>query len=568
MTENGRRRAFVGMKVASGISVSAVAGGQATGGPREPSAPIRKIGKYTILRKVGSGGFGSVYEARDPFIQRTVAVKTCELQDPEVQDRFFQEAQLGGSLRHRNVTTVYDFGIEQGLPYMVEEFLDGEDLDRLIEDNPNLPLIEKLQILIGIAYGLEYTHNAGIVHHDVKPGNVRVLADGTVKLMDFGIARSMQSRPGIRRATGVGTWAYLAPERITRKPLDQRTDVFSFGVLAYELLSGRRPFEGTTQEDLLDRIVSQEPEALQEIASEVPPALAAIVGRAMQKDPARRYPGIEPMRQELLAIARDLFGLEGFAQARRAAPTILEIRPGERESRAEFNTQELRSREARTSDPSPSTAFSGQSELDEEAPETHRRTRLWAWGLTAAALLLAVAAFLVVTRTPSAPKPAAPAGLPIHSRAMRSSAASPAAADRRGEPAVPNASAPAAEDSGPGKDASRAGYLSPPSPAQETNERKTAEKRPERPVRREVSAPLRAPSMSRYAKAAQEPGLSTETRAATGVAGAWESYQSGDMRTARDLLRLAFSWRRDLAIDPKQYSPGFSRLAEEVRSGR
>jgi serine/threonine-protein kinase len=529
-------------------------------------APIRKIGKYAILRKVGSGGFGSVYEARDPFIQRTVAVKTCELQEPEVQERFFQEAQLGGSLRHRNVTTVYDFGIEQGLPYMVEEFLDGEDLDRQIENNPGLPLIEKLQILIGIAYGLEYTHRAGIVHHDVKPGNVRVLADGTVKLMDFGIARSMQSQPGTRRVTGVGTWAYLAPERITGKPLDQRTDVFSFGVLAYELLSGRRPFEGTTQEELLDRIVSQEPEALQGVASEVPPALAVIVGRAMQKDPARRYQSIEPMRQELLAIARDLFGLEGFAQARRASATVLEIRPGEQESRAAFDTQELRSQGAPTSDPSPFTAFSSPSELVEEPPETQRRARLWVWGLAAVAFLLAVAAFLVVTRAPSATKPVASAGLPMR-RVPRPSAASPAA-DRRSEPAVPIASLPAADDSGRGKDSSQVAPSSPASPEEETGERKTAKKRAERPVRREISASLRAPSMSRYAQAAQEPGLSTETRAATGVAGAWKSYQSGDRRTARELLRLAFSWRGDLVIDPKQYSPGFSRLAEEVRSER
>src|SRR6202022_2572675 len=126
----------------------------------------------------------------------------------------------------------------------------------------------------------------------------------------------------------------------------------------------------------------------------------------------------------------------------------------------------------------------------------------------------------------------------------------------------------AAEDFGRGKDSSRAAPSSPASPAEETGKRKTAEKRAERPVRREISPSLRAPSMSRYAQAVQEPGLSTETRAATGVAGAWESYQSGDRRTARELLRLAFSWRGGLIIDPKQYSPGFSRLAEEVRSGR
>src|ERR1017187_7434559 len=151
-----------------------------------------KIGKYEVLRKVGTGGCGSVYEARDPLLRRTVAVKTCEAKDPEVRARFFQEAQLGGSLRHRNITTVFDFGVDDGMPYIVQEFLDGEDLDRIIARGEGLSLLEKLRILIGIAYGLEDAHTAGIVHRDVKPGNIRILSDGTVKLMDFGIAKLAQ----------------------------------------------------------------------------------------------------------------------------------------------------------------------------------------------------------------------------------------------------------------------------------------------------------------------------------------------------------------------------------------
>ena len=531
------------------LRVSAAAGGQPTGRLSRPLVSPEKIGKYAILRKIGSGGFGSIYEARDPFIQRTVAVKTCELGEPEVQERFFQEARLGGSLCHRNVTAVYDFGLDRGLPYMVEEFLDGEDLDRLVESRPGLPLIEKLQILIGIAYGLEYTHNAGIVHHDIKPGNVRVLPDGTVKLMDFGIARSMQPGP---RTTTVGTWPYLAPERITGEPLDQRADVFSFGVLAYELLSGRRPFEGATQEELLDRIVNQEPVPLEEAAPEVSSALAAIVSRAMQKDPAARYPGVEPMRQELLAISRDLFGADGFAQTRRSG--ALDGRPIGRETRRDLDTQEFRRQAARIPISPETGQFFEPRPPEPESPEEERRARRWMAGLPIAIVLLGLGGFLIVTRTPRAPTRAPVAEARARSLDLSQSAPRPVPAETRLVAEAPMASRSLPQE---------------PQIGDQPTERRPAASRPSgKPEFRAPPGQRAEPLASRYARAAQEPGLSAETRAATGLAGAWASYRSGDVAGARRLLRLAFSWRPDLSIDPGQFDPEFSRLAEQVRAGR
>jgi serine/threonine protein kinase len=266
-----------------------------------------KIGKYEIVRKIGSGGFGAVYEARDPVIKRTVAIKTCHVQDEEIRARFAREAELAGNLHHRNLTTIHDFGTEGSVLYLVCELLPGEDLSTVIERGEPLSPAEKVEILIGIAYGLDHAHNAGVVHRDVKPSNIRLLPDGTIKIMDFGVAKSIYAERQLTR-TGftVGTSAYLAPEQIRGKPVDRRTDIFAFGVLAYELVSGRRPFVGESQAEILDAIASRTPEPLASAAPGTPPALARLVERAIRKDPADRYPAMEPIRRELIAIRDEL----------------------------------------------------------------------------------------------------------------------------------------------------------------------------------------------------------------------------------------------------------------------
>ncbi|MGH9315952.1 MAG: serine/threonine-protein kinase [Thermoanaerobaculia bacterium] len=276
-----------------------------------------RIGKYEIIRRVGSGGFGAVYEARDPMIQRSVAIKTCQVQDETIRARFAQEAQLAGNLHHRNLTTVHDFGTDGEILYLVCEFLPGEDLDSAIERGKPLSLREKVEILIGIASGLAHAHNAGVVHRDVKPSNIRLLPDGTVKIMDFGVAKSMYAERQLTR-TGftVGTHAYLAPEQVRGQPVDRRTDIFAFGVLAYELLCSHRPFSGASQAKMLEAIASREPEPLAAAAPGTPPALARLVERAMRKNPADRYPAMEPVGRELMAIRDEL-----AAAGRTASPS-------------------------------------------------------------------------------------------------------------------------------------------------------------------------------------------------------------------------------------------------------
>jgi serine/threonine protein kinase len=279
-----------------------------------------KIGKYEISEQIGVGGFGAVYKGRDPFIKRTVAVKTCQLNDPEIKSRFFREAELAGNLHHRNITTIYDFGIENDIPYIVQEFLTGEDLDKVIKRGDQIPLPRKIEILIAIAEGLHFAHEAHVIHRDIKPANIRILENGSIKIMDFGIAKSLQSESSLTQ-TGItlGTSAYLAPEQIRGEALDRRTDVFAVGVLAYELFAHQKPFRGEHLSTILYRILNEPPEPLTTVVPGVPPALAAIVARAIEKNIQNRYPSMEAMRQDLITVYRQVVGGSGGLSTRGTA---------------------------------------------------------------------------------------------------------------------------------------------------------------------------------------------------------------------------------------------------------
>ncbi len=289
---------------------------------------LNKIGKYEVSEQIGVGGFGAVYRGRDPFIKRTVAIKTCQVNDEEIKHRFFREAELAGNLHHRNITTIYDFGVENGIPYIVQEFLTGEDLDKKIKRGEPIPVARKVEILMAIAEGLGYAHAASIIHRDVKPANVRILEDGTVKVMDFGIAKSLQTESNLTQ-TGItlGTSAYLAPEQIRGESIDRRTDVFAMGVLSYELLCFRKPFRGEHLSTILYKILNETPEPIETLAQDAPPALIAAVNRALAKAPGDRYPTMEEFRKDLQAVFRELAGASGMFKVTQVLPdTVRQIR--------------------------------------------------------------------------------------------------------------------------------------------------------------------------------------------------------------------------------------------------
>ncbi len=283
----------------TGAGIDATGPGAGSG----ESAVGRKIGKYEIVSKIGAGGFGTVYEAFDPLIQRKVAIKTCEVGSPEIRARTFQEAQLAGRLQHPNITTVYEFGVEEDVPYIVQEFLPGEDLDRLISRGEPVHLADKLKILVGVALGLEYAHKAGVMHRDIKPANIRVLEGYAIKIMDFGIAKSADRETDITKAgVAVGSAGYMSPEQICGDPVDHRTDIFSFGLSAYELLTRQKAFRSDNLFKLLENIVKEEPPPLEEFAPDTPAALAEIVRRCMRKEPSERFQTARELRDALLEV--------------------------------------------------------------------------------------------------------------------------------------------------------------------------------------------------------------------------------------------------------------------------
>jgi tetratricopeptide (TPR) repeat protein len=272
---------------------------------------VETIGKYEILRKIGGGGFGVVYQGRDPFLKRAVAIKTLTVDLPELRDRFFREAEVAGRLQHPSITAVFDFGFAGNTPYLVQEYLEGEDLDAVIARRPAVPLRQRVEWLIQLARGLEYAHANGVVHRDIKPSNMRLLDGQRLKIMDFGIAKLKGAASQLTRTgTTLGTAAYLPPEQLRGEPVDQRADLFSFGATAYEVLAYRRAFDATSVHHLFYQLIREEPPPLTEWVPDCPPVLAAAVHRCLAKQANDRYPSASELLVDLVAARDELLARE------------------------------------------------------------------------------------------------------------------------------------------------------------------------------------------------------------------------------------------------------------------
>src|SRR5262245_3094852 len=271
----------------------------------------KKLGKYEVVGLIGEGGFGVVYEARDPFIRRRVAIKACTARDGELRNRFYREAQIAGNLQHKNIVTVHDFGLENDVPYLVQEYLSGEDLHDKIRRGDAIPPLTKLNYLVQIAEGLEFAHEAGVIHRDIKPSNVRILENGRVKIMDFGIARLAAADSKFTKARmAMGTQGYMSPEQLEGQEVDQRSDVFSYGVLAYELLTYRKPFEADSFQALFYQILNKTPTPIRELWPECPRSVARFVETCLQKRREDRFSGFAELLKHL-QVARGDTGASG-----------------------------------------------------------------------------------------------------------------------------------------------------------------------------------------------------------------------------------------------------------------
>jgi len=285
---------------------------------------VETIGRYEILGTLGKGAMGIVYLARDPLIDRRVALKTLRVDldsdiAAEFRERFFREAQAAGRLNHPAIVTVHDVGEDpdSGLVYIAMEYIEGRNLKEILADGGRMAPAEAARITATVAQGLDYAHRMGVVHRDVKQANIMLTADGTAKITDFGVAR-LESSDLTVEGQFIGTPNYMSPEQITAKPVDGRSDLFSLGVVLYELLTGQRPFAGSTMHEVTMKIVRESPPIPSTVRPGLPAAFNPVVLRCLEKDPDKRFQSASELAEVATALARSL----GAKMA--AAP----VRPG------------------------------------------------------------------------------------------------------------------------------------------------------------------------------------------------------------------------------------------------
>jgi len=278
----------------------------------DASQRYRRLGKYELHQLLGEGAMGIVWKAYDTVLRRYVALKLLSAsfrKTKDMQERFLREARAAGAIQHANIVTVYDLGESEGQLFIAMELVEGRDLSDMIALRDPLALERKLDIATEVLTGLQFAHQRGVIHRDVKPSNVRVMPDGRVKIMDFGIAR-LQKADSTGSGAIVGTPTYMAPEQITNGAITPATDVFSVGCMLYELLCYQRPFEAESVHGVLYQVLTTEPRPLRTVAPSIPAALERVVAKAMNKVPHERYESAGQMMSTLQQIRAALSGAD------------------------------------------------------------------------------------------------------------------------------------------------------------------------------------------------------------------------------------------------------------------
>ena len=271
---------------------------------------LKKIGRYKVLSELGRGAMGVVYKAEDPNLDRTVALKTISLEKDaegrgEYQKRFMLEAKAAGKLNHANIVTTYDFGEAEGMAYLAMELLEGTDLRKRVQQG-SIPSVEAVEIACQVAEGLAYAHHRGIVHRDIKPANIMLPERGPAKIMDFGLARMRLADHKTSTGIVLGTPRYMSPEQISGQPVDHRSDIFSLGIVLWEMLTGRRLFSGTEMAQVSHSITYDEHEPPTRVNPDLPAMLDFVVARALKKDPSVRYQDADEMAADLHTCLAEL----------------------------------------------------------------------------------------------------------------------------------------------------------------------------------------------------------------------------------------------------------------------
>ena len=294
-------------------------------------AELKQLGRYRLVAELGRGAMGLVYKAEDPLLNRTVAIKTIILMDDpgaraEYEARFFQEAKAAGGLNHPNLITIHDVGREGDIAYMAMELLEGTELRELVTRG-RLPLRFGLEVAAQVADGLAYAHEHGVVHRDIKPGNIMIMRDRRAKIMDFGIARVRAS--DIKTQTGaiLGSPKYMSPEQVASQPADYRSDIFSLGVVLHEVAAGGPPFSAATVTQLMQQIATAVPRPPSATNPEVPAMLDLIVAKALEKQPGARYQSAAELARDLRVCLADLARRKGARPAADEAAVAIDAQP-------------------------------------------------------------------------------------------------------------------------------------------------------------------------------------------------------------------------------------------------
>jgi serine/threonine-protein kinase len=368
-----------------------------------------KIGRYQILERVGRGGMGVLYRGHDPVLDREVAVKVMLAdfsEDTEqMRPRFYREAKAAAKLQHRNIVTVFEFAEENNQPHIVMEFLRGVPLSARMEQSPPLTLDDKLDIVAQLCSGLGYAHAQGVVHRDVKPANVFLLEDGSVKLLDFGIAKLTASTL-TRQGDVIGSAPYMSPEQVAgTQDVDGRSDVWSTGVLLYELLTNRKPFQGDGLTTVIVGILKETPPPIENYVPGLPKQLLDVVARALEKDRDKRFQTAEELGRELQLIRKthQLSNLPPMDATRFASTNVLKALHDDRQKEDKGLARD------KTLQPAPSSA----------AADASKGSKAVIIGAVAAVVLVAAIAGWVLTRPDATPQntqaaaPATPAPAPV-----------------------------------------------------------------------------------------------------------------------------------------------------------
>src|SRR5271169_34555 len=267
---------------------------------------IMKAGRYEIVGELGRGAMGVVYKATDPVIGRAVAVKTIKLSEegtgltrPELLQRFQTEARAAGLLTHPNIVVVYHAGEEDGLYYITMEMVEGKSVQALIDEGQKFSLPRVLRIMEQTCSALQFAHERHVVHRDIKPANLMLTADDTVKVTDFGTAKILQFGTAQQTTHVMGTPSYMSPEQVKGRAVDGRSDIFSLGVMLYEMVTGEKPFPGQNITTVIYKIVNEDPVPPRELNPTIHPGINDVILKALYKEPENRYQSCREMFEDL-----------------------------------------------------------------------------------------------------------------------------------------------------------------------------------------------------------------------------------------------------------------------------